>query len=136
MVFAMNFGNIQMRAARGFVLLEVILAAGIFALAGTSLAVALSNLAKTWHQARQVEAVRVGLESRLAELRVTRLREGNETSDPDARGVVYETTVTRLEISNDEKIVLTGLYEISVSARWREGGEEQREKASVYVYQP
>jgi type II secretory pathway component PulJ len=120
----------------GFVLLEVILATGIFALAGIGLAVALNNLAQTYHQSRQVEAVRIELESRLTEARVGRVREGSEQSEADARGVVYEKIITQLQISNDEQIVLTGLYEISITARWQEGGASQQEKASVYVYQP
>ena len=120
----------------GFVLMEVILAIGIFAVAGIALAIALNELAKTYHQSRQVEAIRIELESRLAEARVGRIIEGSEKSEPDARGVVYEKTITRLEISNDDKIVLMGLYEISITARWQEGKASQQEKAGIYVYQP
>jgi len=112
------------------------LAVGIFALAGIGIAMAVHDLAAVWHQSRQMDAVRIGLESRLAEARVMSLAEGSETSEPDNRGVVYEKIVTQLPLSNDEKIVLTGLYEIAVTARWKTGAGVQEEKAQIYVYQP
>jgi type II secretory pathway component PulJ len=133
MVFAMKT---RRTTSRGFVLMEVILAAGIFALAGIALAMALNDLSKVYHQSRKVEAIRVELESRLAEARVMRVFETREKSDEDVSGVVYEKEVKQLQISNDDKIVLTGLYEISITAKWKEDIGPQEEKAEIYVYQP
>jgi type II secretory pathway component PulJ len=133
MVFAMKTGR---TTKRGFVLMEVILAAGIFALAGIALAVALNDLSKVYHQSRKVEAIRVELESRLAEARIMRLYEISEKSDADASGVIYEKEVKQLQLSNEDKIVLTGLYEISITARWKEDSAAQEEKAEIYVFQP
>jgi Tfp pilus assembly protein PilV len=126
----------KLATQRGFVLMEVILAAGIFAMAGIALAIALNDLAKVYHQSRKVEAIRIELESRLAEARVSRIYMTKEKSDPDTQGVVYEKEVRQLQLANDDKIVLTNLFAVSVTAKWKDGAEQQEEKAEIYLYQP
>ena len=124
------------RSRGGHMLLEVMLAAGIFSMAGIALVVALNDMAHTFSRARRVTAVRIQLESRLADARVHPLVPLKDKSDPDSTGVVYEREIAPLEITNDDKILLTNLYRITLKARWLEGAVEQEEEAEIYVYQP
>ncbi|NJK93390.1 MAG: hypothetical protein HC904_17195 [Blastochloris sp.] len=121
---------------RAYILLEVILAAGIFAVAGISLASALNTMANVYLKARTEAEVRLEMETRLAQARILPLTPMKERSEPDARGVVYEKEVSLLEITNDDKVVLTNLYRLSLRAFWKEGREDQEELAEIYVYQP
>jgi type II secretory pathway component PulJ len=123
-------------SCRAYILMEVILAASIFALAGISLATALNNMAKVFVRNRTESEVRVQLETRLAQARITPLVPQREKSEPDAKGIIYEKEVATLEMVNDDKIVLTNLYRLNITARWKEGTDEQVEKAEIYVYQP
>ena len=124
------------RRRRGYILLEVITAAGVFAMAGIGLVVALNDLSHTFIRARRVTAVRVQLESKIAELRVRPLVVTKEKAAPDTEGVVYEKEVELLELQNDDKILLENLYRITIKAYWKEGVEDQEEEAEIYVYQP
>jgi type II secretory pathway component PulJ len=120
----------------GFILMEVILAAGIFALAGVSLATALNSMAKVFVRARTEAEVRIQLETRLVQARLRPLVPMKEKSEPDEQGIVYEKEVVLMDMANDDKIVLTNLYRLSIAAHWKVGAEEQVEQAEVYVYQP
>lgn len=128
--------NKKSRRLHGFILLEVILAAGIFAMAGIGFAVALNDMAKVFNRSRIEAEVRLELETRLNRLRLTPLSVNKLADKPDLRGVIYETEVSALEITNDEKFILTNLYKVTITAKWKEGAEEQLEKAELYVYQP
>jgi hypothetical protein len=121
---------------KGYILLEVILAVGIFTLAGMSLVLALNNVADVFVQARTTSEIRSNLETRLSQMRIAPVAPGREKSEPDSQGVVYEQEVALLELVNDDKVILSNLYRMTVTAYWREGKDEMSEKAEVYVYQP
>ncbi|MDD5261481.1 MAG: hypothetical protein PHD76_06485 [Methylacidiphilales bacterium] len=121
---------------RAYILLEVMLAAGIFAMAGVGLVVALNDMAHSFTRARKVTAVRIELESRLSGIRIRPLAPGKSKDDPDPNGVVYEQEIAPLELSNDDKIALANLYRVTLKAHWKEGTVDQEEEAEIYVYQP
>ena len=127
----------ELRSARkGYILMEVMLAAGIFAIAGVGLAVALNDIAKTYVQARKVNAIRIELQSRLAEARLVPLSPIKDVSKENTDGVVFKKEIALLEMTNKARTILPGLYRLTLTAEWTEGKEKQEEKAEVYVYQP
>src|SRR3990172_1459166 len=84
----------------GFVLLEVMLATMIFGLAVVALARALNHTLDAAIEAQHETAIRLRLESQLAEARQQRLQPGRQTSAPDPSGVVYEREISPLEMRN------------------------------------
>ena len=133
-------GSRQFRKA--YILMEVMLAAGIFAMAGVGLAVALNNIAKTHIQSRKLSAIRMELDSRLTESRIKPVAAGKETDKPNSSGITYEKEIAPMEFrrldrkSAGSKIPLRGIFRVTIYARWLEGAEPQNEKAEIYVYQP
>ena len=121
---------------RGVMLLEVMLAVGIFALAGVALVTALNRLAETYTEARRIGHIRLELASRLDEARVLPISVSRKKTEPDAQGVTYEKEEAILPIQNDDKTPVPGLWRITVTARWLTGVTDQQEQAEIYVYQP
>jgi len=122
--------------SHGYLLMEVMLAVGIFAMAGVGLISGLNELSKTYVQSRRINEIRTNLESQLNNARIMPLVVGKQSLKPDADGVAYETEVALLELTNDDKVVLANLYRLTVTAHWNEGNVPQDEKAEVYIYQP
>ena len=120
---------------RGMMLLEVMLAAAIFALAGIALATALDRLSKTYVEARRIGAVRVEIASRLAQARFLPLLAGKDIDRPDARGVSYEEEKAPLPMENDDHTQLPGFWRVTVVAHWKEGEISQEERGEIYVFQ-
>lgn len=128
---------------KGYILMEVMLAAGIFALAGVGLAVALNNVSKTFLAARKSTHIRMELASRLAEARLSNLVPEKKAEKPDADGITFEREIATLEFKKNNpqatlnsNAPLNGFYRITISASWLEGKIPQSEKAEVYVFQP
>jgi hypothetical protein len=128
---------------KAYILLEVILAAGIFAIAGVGLAVALNNISKTYLQARKLSAIRIELASRLNEARIKPVIPGKETVEKKVQGVTYQKEVAPMEFTRINRvqgqttqIPMNGYYRVTILAKWMEGKIEQTETAEVYVFQP
>jgi type II secretion system protein I len=122
----------------GFTLLEVMLALGLFSFAVLALAGALNKTLDAALLRRRETLVRTGLENTLAELRLQPLQPGRQsTQKPDAQGVIYDTEVKLTDnLETEEKDKLTGIYLVTLTARWKEVGEPQERKVQLYVYQP
>lgn len=119
----------------GYILLEVMLATAIFAMAGVSLALVLRDAITAGVRVQQETRVAWALESRLNEARIKRLEAGTVTSKPDAAGVVYETEIRPLNMKNVNAQQLGGMYDVKVTARWKDENQERDSVAQVYVYQ-
>ena len=127
------------RAARGFLLLEVVLALGIFGIAVTGFAVALQRTADLAALTqRQLTTTRL-LQSALAEAMSYPVMEEGTTSvaiDEMAEyGMEIETTVELLpEMQNEDGQLLQEMYRIEVMARWFENGVPQEQSAETWRY--
>lgn len=128
---------------KGYILMEVMLASGIFVMAGVGLALALNNVSKTFIAARKSSHIRMELASRLAEARILPVAPEKKSEKPDAEGVTYEKEVAALEFKKsnpratlNSNAPLNGFYRITITASWQEGKNPQSEKAEVYVFQP
>jgi hypothetical protein len=127
------------RAARGFLLLEVILAVGVFGIAATAFAVALqktSDLAMLTQ--RELVTTRL-LQSALAEAMSYPVLEKGTTSvavdEMAEQGMEIETTIELLpEIQNEDGQLLQEMYRIEVAARWFENGVPQEQIAETWRY--
>ncbi|MBI4024410.1 MAG: type II secretion system protein [Verrucomicrobia bacterium] len=130
-----TFPHVSHRA-KGFILLEVMLATMIFGLVVVALAVCLRHAIDAAIEMQREAEIRLNLQNKLAEARQQRLKPGKETFDPDSTGIVYEIETRALNLRNEKKQVLHGLYGLTAQARWKTGKQEERREAEIYVYQP
>ena len=119
----------------GYILMEVMLATTIFAIAGVSLAIVLNDAISAGIRVQRATRVTWNLESKLNEARL-QFAEGTNTSKPDADGIVYETAISRMNLLNEKNQPVAGMYNIVITARWKEGNEDAYQSAQMYVYQP
>lgn len=121
---------------RGSMLLEVMLAMGIFAIGVVGFAICLQKTMETVNYSRAETRIRQELQTRMEDLRQKRFVVETKSDDPDALGVQYTHEITLLQIESDRKTLLNNLYDVKVTAHWKEGGQDQERSTEVYVYQP
>lgn len=124
---------------RGFTLLEVLIALGMFVLAVGGLALALDRAFSASIIMRRDDEIRQQIESLIDQamiLPIDTLQQGTE-SGPDALGVKYSTLAEPVEdLVNKKQETLGGLWKVMVRAKWEEGGQEQEWKEEFLRYQP
>lgn len=125
---------------RGFLMMEVVLAIGIFAIAATGFAMALAKTADAATLAqRRMQITRI-LDSSLREaLSLPVLEEGTTTvalrEEIGGAGVEIDTTVQILDqLLNQDGELLQQMYRIEVVANWYEDGEWKKESAETWRY--
>lgn len=125
--------------ARGFTLLEVLIALGMFVLAVGGLALALDRAFSASIILRRDGEIRQQIESLIDQamiLPIDRLQQGIE-SETDALGVKYSTIAEPVEdLVNKEQETLGGIWKITVRAAWEEGGRDEEWKEEFLRYQP
>lgn len=124
----------------GFLMMEVILAIGIFCLAAVGFAIALARTAEVASLAkRQMKITRI-LDSALTEaLSQPVLEEGANTvvleEELGGASVEIDTVVEPLEdLQNEDGEILQQMYRIQVSAHWYEDGQWMEEMAETWRY--
>ncbi|BCX50044.1 general secretion pathway protein GspI [Haloferula helveola] len=128
------------RKKRGFLLLEVILALGIFSIAATAFAIALQRTADAASMAQRRMQINRILESALNEaVSLPVLEEGSEsvTLDEEIGGasVEVDTLIEPMEeMENQDGQLLQQMFRIEISAHWFENGEWQEEIAETWRY--
>lgn len=124
------------RVRRGFLLMELILALGVFGIAATGFAMALSKTADAADLAqRRMKVTRV-LDSALTEaLSTPVVEEGSNTVVLDEDKIEVDTVITLLDtLENQDGQFLQEMYRIEVSANWYENGEWMKETAETWRY--
>lgn len=105
------------RKAGGFSLLEVILAMGVFLVAGVGLMTALNSLAKASTESVDEARVTAQLRSLLTEVsRQPRIEPTETVTDPDPYGISYRILVEETEFTNVVGEDLTDLFRIQITA--------------------
>ena len=128
------------RGARGFLLLEVVLALGIFGIAATGFAVALQRTADLAALAQREMKVTRLLQSALTEaMSYPVLEEGTlpavAVEEMAEFNMELETTITLMpEMENEDGQLLQEMYSIEVAARWFENGVQQEQTAVTWRY--
>ncbi|TAE76785.1 MAG: hypothetical protein EAZ65_01305 [Verrucomicrobia bacterium] len=126
---------------RGFLLLEVLLALGVFGVAATGFAVALHQTADLAANAqRKLKMTRL-LESALSEAMSLPVMEEGTTSvaveEMSEEGLEIESTVEMLqELENEDGQLLQEMYRIEVVARWFDNGVAREQSAETWRYSP
>ncbi len=122
----------------GFTLFEILIAMAMFALAIGGLAIALDKIMSASSMLRDDAEIRRQMESWIDQattMPVQTLAQGEEHG-PDAMGVTYRLGAERAEMRNAKDEELPGLWWVSVSAAWKEGGEKQEWEEKFLRYAP
>ena len=125
-----------MRSNRGFMLLEIMLAMAIFGMVIIALARCLGETADAMRRSNRESQIRLGMESRIAEVRMHRPALGIQKEKTDANGVDWEEEWRPLPLVNREKTALGDLYRYSVRAHWTDRNADQSDEAAVTLYLP
>lgn len=126
------------RRTHGFVLLEIILALGLFSLVAVSMTRALDQIAHTSKMVhREAQVMRV-LESVLAEVvHQPLLKAGNVHFEAGADGVEAKATIEHIQLMTRNKNVLDHMFQIRVKAWIPDGRTHVLERQmETYVYSP
>ena len=114
--------NAKNAHASGFVMLEAVLALGLFATVATAMAIALNQLSSANTDMRREALLLRTLESAMTEAaHRTPLEPRFETTPTDAFGVRVETQIAPLNLKNQRGQQLRGLYQITVTATFDDG---------------
>ena len=121
--------------ARGFALLEVLLAVAVFSTAATGFVVALHKTGEVAAATqREMKITRV-LESALHEaLSLPTLEEGKTTLELEDSGMEIDTLIEPIEIENQDGQLLQEMYRIEVTVFWIEDDEWQERSAETWRY--
>jgi len=128
--------HFQGNESRAYILLEVMLATAIFSMAAVALAVLLNEAMQSFVRLQRDTRATLSLESQMDEARVNRLVAGKEMLPPDIHGIAYSKEVLPLNLKTNKNQLLTGLYEVRITASWKDGGHDETEVSQTYVYQP
>jgi len=132
--------RVRGRRPRGFLLLEVILAIGIFGMAAVGFAVAINRTADAASMAQRRMMITRILDSSLTEaLSLPVLEEGVTTVTLDetlgGTAIEIDTLIEPLEeMMNQDGEILQQMFRIQVSAHWYEAGEWMEESAETWRY--
>lgn len=122
--------------AKGFLLLEVVLALGIFAIACTGLTVAFHRMADAASLAQTELRINRILESALTEqLSFPTLEEGVTQIPVEGTDIELDVIIVPLEeLMNQDGEFLQEMYHITVTANWYQNGEWQSRSAETWRY--
>lgn len=118
---------------RGFTLLEMLTAMGVFCFAVLGLLYALEVSVDASRELQREKAVRTQLENRLARLSLPPLKALSRAVEAD--GVKYTEEIQSEPVKSDG-VDLVGYWRVRVLAQWQAGGETERWDASHLVWNP
>lgn len=122
----------------GFLLLEVVLALGVFAMACTGLAVAFTRMGEAASLAQSELQITRILDTALKEQMSFPTLEPGSTQIP-VRGTDIELDVVVApleELTNQDGEVLQQMFRVQVTANWFENGEWQSRSVETWRYNP
>src|SRR4030095_9671507 len=124
---------------RAFALYEVLLGITIFALGVIALGHAVENCLNASTINAEEDVVRQILSNRMAEIQATRtVPEDSKEFKIDSnygRVKIVQKTATA-ELTEPNNTVLTGIYLVTLTAQWQQGGVPQSKQVKFYVYRP
>ncbi|MFD2256034.1 type II secretion system protein [Luteolibacter algae] len=138
----MNHPQIPSGKKNGFLLLEVVLALGIFGIACTGLAVAFHRMADAASMAQNEMRITRILDSALTEqLTFPTLEEGVSQIPVEGTDIELDVIVTPIEdLENQDGELLQDMFHVKVTANWFEAGAWQSRSVETWrnnlMYQP
>lgn len=123
---------------KGFLLLEVVLALGVFAIACTGLTVAFHRMAGTASLAQSELRITRILDSALTEqLSMPILEEGVTQIPVEGTDIELDVIIEPIEdIENQDGELLQQMFHIKITANWYENGGWQERSAETWRYNP
>jgi len=124
------------RPARGYLLLEVVLAMGIFALAATGFTIALQKAADASDMAaREMQVTRMLQSSLDAAISIPVLEEGETAEKLEERQMEIVTKYEKMEeMENQDGQLLQDMWRITVTAYFLQGNTELERTAVTWRY--
>lgn len=124
------------RPARGFLLLEVVLAMGIFALAATGFTIALQKAADASDMAaREMQVTRMLQSSLDAAISIPVLEEGETSEKLEERQMEIVTKYEKMEeMENQDGQLLQDMWRVTVTAYFLQGNTELERTAVTWRY--
>jgi Tfp pilus assembly protein PilV len=124
---------------RAFALYEVLLGITIFALGVIALGHAVENCLNASTINAEEDVVRQILSNRMAEIQAARgvpddAKEFKIASNYGGMKVVQKTTAAGL--TEPDNTLLDGIYLVTLTAQWQQGGVPQSKQVKFYVYRP
>jgi len=124
---------------RAFALYEVLLGITIFALGVIALGHAVENCLNASTINAEEDAVRQILSNRMAEIQATRTvpEDSKEFKiDSNYGGIKIVQKTAAAELTEPDNTLLTGIYLVTLTAQWQQGGIPQSKQVKFYVYRP
>ena len=126
-------------ASDGFALYEVLLGITIFALGVIALGHAVENCLNASTINAEEGVVRQILSNRMAEIQAAKgVPEDSKESKIDTNygGIKVVQKATAAELTEPDNTVLDGIYLVTLTAQWQQGGVPQSKQVQFYVYRP
>ena len=123
----------------GFALYEVLLGITIFALGVIALGHAVENCLNASAINAEEGVVRQILSDRMAEVQTTKGVPDDSKEfkiDTNYGGIKVVQKATAAELTEPDNTVLDGIYLVTLTAHWRQGGFPQSKQIQFYVYRP
>jgi Tfp pilus assembly protein PilV len=132
----MKISSTTQRPVRGFLLLEVVLAMGIFALAATGFTLALQKAADASDMAaREMQVTRMLQSSLDAAISIPVLEEGETSEKLEEREMEIVTLYEKMEeMENVDGQLLQDMWRITVTAYFFQGNTELSRSAVTWRY--
>lgn len=126
------------RGRRGFVMLEIVMALGLFALVAVGMTQALDQIAQTSKLVRQEAQLLRALDSALAQVvHLPEFKKASYSFPESDEGIEAAAVIERAELYTREKALLDKMYRIQVEAWIKDGTEVVlRRGIETYVYSP
>src|SRR5438477_2909325 len=127
------------RFSRAFALYEVLLGITIFARGVNGAGRAVENCLNASTISAEEGVVRQILSNRMAEVQATKGVPDDSKEfkvDTDYGGIKVVQKTTTAELTEPDNTLLDGIYLVTLTAQWRQGGVPQSKQVKFYVYRP
>ncbi len=122
---------------RAFVLLETMLAVGVFAIGVIGLGYCVNNCLNAESARIEDQRARLALENRMAEIElgaVTVTEAKSEALKGAFAGMTLKQSRTPLKLKNEKNEPIDGLFNVELEISWKSEGQEQRKVLTFYFY--
>ena len=123
----------------GFALYEVLLGITIFAIGVIAMGHAVENCLNASTISAEEGVVRQILSNSMAEIQATKGVPDDSKEfkvDTDYGGIKVVQKTTTAELTEPDNTLLDGIYLVTLTAQWKQGGVSQSKEVRFYVYRP
>jgi type II secretory pathway pseudopilin PulG len=124
------------RRKGGYILFELVLALGIFAIAVLGLAKSLNQALETANLLKRDQIIRIGMRNFLEEIRRKPLTDMSTSMMDTTYGVTYTSVTEPVTLRTTSGTNLTDIYNLTIKATSSFNEVPEEATLSVYVYKP